>query len=800
MKKKYSTKEYMLFIVLILNVNVSQAQSLLNGKIIYDKNKIEHCNVYLYKTNQIVSKAITDTTGSFIINVTNGIYDLIISCENLTKKINNININGDTTVYVKMEEILISTNLNEVNITASKRTIERKVDRLIFNVGNNISLIGGDALDALSKTPGVKVTSNNSISLIGKSSVRIFINDRIVRLSGEDLVNYLKSIPADELQKIEVITNPPSKYDAEGNSGILNIVTKKNRLKGFYNNIRMGSIFRYYNSKNAGINSSYSNNKIVANININVSDNRNLLIKEKNIYYVNNFWQDKTNTSIKDQNIGGSLGLDYAMNKKILLGLQYTFSNSNNRKISNSNTEIISYKNILDSIINTVSSTPNKSFSQSLNIHNEFKIDSLKSKFITDFDYFSFNNKQEQIFISNSIIKGQLINNLYPESHQITPQNIDIYSIQTEFISKFKDIDVSMGAKISNINNNSSSIYQTINDGIYKFDSTRSYEFKYKEFTQAVFMDAKKEFKYFDIKIGIRAENTQTEGFSSTLNQKSTNKYFKIFPTVYFVFKNFKDQFLSISYSKRINRPQYSRLNPFRLYINPFLYSEGNPLLQPSFSNNIEIQHSLNDWLQSQFFISYVNNGFDQIGIPDTRTNVVGILQKNIFSSVSFGVAESVNKMLFNKIEINSQFILFHNKTLSSNKDLFNTISGWSAYISSSNNYSINKSKTLLCNIDFWYQLPQVDGIDKVKSYYSIDAGIKSLIYNKKIVIGLSFTDIIKSNKVYFTSTVNNIRQDYGGYAGTRSARITFSYKFGSSKSIRLKNTTSNQSEKSRIN
>jgi len=790
---------FMFFLFMFFRNSVAQDANLI-GKVVFEKDKpASFSSILVLKEDKLMKTVLSDSTGFFSMKLPFGLYNLTASYLGNTVSMKNFYVRNDTMITFRIKDSASNNMLNEVTVVGKRKLVEKKIDRLIFNIENSISLIGGNALDAVGKSPGVRISTGNEISLIGKSAVRVMIDDRLIRLSGDDLAALLKSIPSDNILRIEVITTPPAKYDAEGNAGLINIILKKNKQEGLFGNINTGVVIRHYLSNNEGVTLSYSKNKVTVNVGANRRNDNSYLIKEKELYYPTSIWQDTSYNIIKDKNMSGNIGVDYLINDKMLLGIQYKGSRSTNKKSLISTTRINSYDLNIDSIINTNSSMPNTTVSHSVNLHHEFKIDTNGRKLFTDADYFFYNNKQEQMYRSRAEYPNQLESYEYPQTYQFTPQRIEVYSMQTEMLLPLKSVNLSFGGKVSFISNHSSSDFLVIENEIARPDTARNYIFGYNENTQAFFIDGQKSFKNFDIKLGFRGEYTHTVGKSLTLNQRNTNSYFRLFPSFYFLLKSLKNQSLSFTYGRRIKRPEYFRLNPFRLYTNPFLYSEGNPLLQPSYSDVFEVQHVFNNWLISQMFAGVVNNGFDQIGIPDPHTGVMEILQKNFFKTFNYGITETINKTFFKVWENQTQAVMYYTNTSSSNPNTQKNIKGWSAYFSTSNTYTWNEAKTLLSSVDFSYQLPMVDGLDHVKSYYSLDFGFKALLMHKRLTLGFSVTDVLRSNKVYFNSLINNMRQNYGGYSDTQSIRVSLTYKFGKSLSKRTRNSMSNDAEKNRV-
>ncbi|WP_440134871.1 outer membrane beta-barrel protein [Chitinophaga sancti] len=791
---------------LFLSSLQSLGQDRISGQVINKSNKsIQDVSVILFsKTDgHVLKTSITNADGHFEISSDHLLNnDLKFTHLNYDERIIHLDTealkNGIITVLLDEAS---RRNLKEVQVTTRKQLIERKIDRTIFNVENSIAVIGGDAMDALSKAPGVRVGSNNSISIIGKNTIKVLINDKLIRLSGDDLVNYLKSIPAADLSRIEVITNPPSKYDAEGNSGLINIVTRKVKREGFYGNVRMNFIKTVYQSENGGVSFSYIKDRMTLTGGINGNHNRTYSTNTKRTFYPEQLWDESANKIRKNRSISGSIGLDYKINSKQLIGFQYNASFPGNDDKASSLTTVRSYEKLKpDSLITTNSLTSSRIQNHSFNIHHEIEIDTAGKGVFTDADYFYYTKGSNGIY--SSYTQNDAMSDPAHMSGALnqTPQKIKLMSAQTEFRYPVRNYKLSWGAKISMIRNNSNSNFYIENADTLLLDTSRTFKFRYKENTEALFFSGNRSFGKLEVQLGLRAEYTQINGVSETYNQENEAFYLKIFPTAYFLYRFDDEQSLSLTYGRRISRPEYSRLNPFRYYSSPYSYSEGNPYLLPSYSNNFEISHNYKDLVTSQGFVSILYNGFDQIGIPDKNTNIIGIVQRNFLKVTSCGINETINTTYSSWLESYHEISVYYNSAVSSNINTPKKVDGWGAYLSTSNTITFNKKKTILGSADFWFQFPEISGVDKVESYYSLDLGLKLLLLHKKLTVIINGTDLLKTNKVYFSSITNSIVQNYGGYSGARSVRLSFSYKFGAAiKSQRKKNSVSNDSEKKRI-
>jgi outer membrane receptor for monomeric catechols len=247
-------------------------------------------------------------------------------------------------------------------------------------------------------------------------------------------------------------------------------------------------------------------------------------------------------------------------------------------------------------------------------------------------DYFKFKNDDNRIFNTINLLSA----------NNTSLQDIQNYSAKIDFEHPLKWINLSYGGKLSFIKTQNNVNYFDTTLGNPIFDPTQSNEFNYDENTQAIYLNGTKKLnEKWETQLGFRLENTQTEGVSKTLNQKNTNSYAKLFPTFYLTYTPNEKNAFSINYNKRINRPSYNRLNPFRWYSNPFSYTEGNPFLQPSFSNNLELNYTFNDNWSNSIYYSHTDNGFEQITIVDNTDNIQKTIAQNFFKTTIIGISES---------------------------------------------------------------------------------------------------------------------------------------------------------------
>ena len=780
------------FLLIILFQNQVFSQIKISGQIKDKKNNpVEFIEIQLQNKDSIIFKSeLTNAEGKFILETEKGEYSLLVRQLGVIYHEQKINVIQDT--YIGIINITEKEQqLQEVVITAKKKLIERKVDKLIFNVENSISASGGDAIDALKITPRVKV-KNDNISMIGKNNMSVMLDDKLILLTGDELINFLKSIPSDNIKSIEVITTPPAKYDAEGNSGLINIKLKKSKLNQWNASLRSSYIQSTYPKGSFGGNFDYQKNKLSLYSNLNYVNGSNAPVETNKIYYPLGLWNEENKRRDFQNSVNGRIGADYKISEKFSVGMQYLGSFSKPKIAENSLTTIYNQTNSqIDSYINTLSENLGKNNNHSLNLNSTVVFDTIGKKMNINLDYFKFKNDDNRIFNTINLLSA----------NNTSLQDIQNYSAKIDFEHPLKWINLSYGGKLSFIKTQNNVNYFDTTLGTPIFVPTQSNEFNYDENTQAIYINGTKKLnEKWETQLGFRLENTQTEGVSKTLNQKNTNSYAKLFPTFYLTYTPNEKNSFSINYNKRINRPSYNRLNPFRWYSNPFSYTEGNPFLQPSFSNNLELNYTFNDNWSNSIYYSHTDNGFEQITIVDNTDNIQKTIAQNFFKTTIIGISESYT---YNKLKWLSTTFSFdwnYSKSESLIPITNQNLNGSNAYFSTSNDFNLNKNKTLLFNFSYWYNFKGTSDLDKNNAYSQLDASIKYFAFDKKLQISFNANDILSTNRPIYTSFTNNIQIDYKNYYDVRLFRLSLVYKFGNKNINVEKKEVGNQEEKERTN
>lgn len=791
------------FLLFLLSFSFKTAgQYTIQGRMKDQKNEaVPFANAVLLHLpdSAIVATALTDTAGYFNISapsVEHTLLKAVASGYHTQTKLITGTANDITIDFVLHAADRL---LSGVTVTANKPVIERKADRTVFNVESSVSSVGADALELLKRSPGVRV-NNDNISVVGKSTVSIMINDRLVQLSADELAGLLRSMPAETISKIEVITAPPARYDAQGNAGIINIVTRKQQKNGLN-----GSLTTAYEQHTAG--------GVQTNGNINYRFQKFNFFGNGNFFTINRY-PTRTFTTFyptekwvqtddqKDKNLFGrfQVGADYNINKKSVVGVVYAHGWGSPVHHSQEDIYTKAYSlatGLLDSVTRTLAETHDNGRRDVGNINYEWRIDTNGRKLNIDLDYFTRTGRKRRDFVSNnSLPDGSLTadsSNNQTFGRQVN--NIGSVKVDLEWPTHFAKY--SFGGKASFVHNVSDNVFNYLDGNDFVMDPNKTNSFDYTEYTQALYASAHKELKKWELQLGLRAENTQSKGYSPTLNQTTTNNYFKLFPSVFVQYNLSEDHKFNVNYTRRINRPDFWDMNPFRVYTTPNAYEQGNPFLQPSFSNNFEIGYTLKSKYTFAVFSESVQNYFTRVSMVDTVNSTFIFTRVNAGNNFSAGLRANAVVNFTKWWECNLQASGFYMQFTPKVYGVSGTYSQPSFYIETDNTISFNKDKTLLAEANFYYLSKQQADVDLQSPVYSLGLGFKALLFHKQLTIGVSGYDVLRTEWSVFTNDYNHTVQNL--YFDDRSVRVALTWKFGNA-NIKLRERNTGADEAKRAN
>ncbi|MGZ3873756.1 MAG: outer membrane beta-barrel protein [Mucilaginibacter sp.] len=755
----------------------------IKGKVVDKDNKpLEFVSVLIKKDSIKILSTITDSQGEFNFTkrpvVLPQKYQLTLSLVGYKTIDTVVNVGAPFKTVMHVHE----NQLKSVSVVSKKNILERKIDRLIFNVENNVNTAGLNALDILSKTPMVRV-ENDGISLIGKESVNVMLDNRILHLSPQELSNLLKSIGADNISEIEVITNPPAQYDAEGNSGLINIVTKKTKLPGYSGSVNTTLSHNTYTFLGEGLNLNYNVKKLLLFGSLNSGHGANGPTNSNTRFYDTQTWSQTIKNKEKSNFLGGTFGFEYLLSKNTAFGASVFHSTSRPDVEGSSSTNIINNtRKTSDSILTAQYKDPKLFNATTVNLHLNQKLDSNKTNLVFDIDYFKS---------ATDIHYNSFNQNLFPDGSPTTPgtevqsqnnQDSRGLTFNAEVDMHFKKSSVTFGAKTSFLQSNSGVNFFRDIDKTIQIDSATLDHFQFNEKIEAIFGSFQTSFGKFELQTGLRTEATQTKGFSESLSQTNTNSYIGFFPTLYITYAISSKDILSANYGRRIGRPSFSSFNPFRVYYNQYDYSTGNPYLKPSYSNNFEISNTFNQILNTSFSYT-VNKGLTAgVQIIQNGSNASIGTVDNSNSSKTFSLDNSISLNPLKWWETTNSASVYYIETHSTSPYKLPELSGYGADISSSNSLHLNTSKTLIGSVDFMYQFPYTSGLSHTRKNYRIDLSSSYLLFEKKLQITAALRDIFKTRTVISSTITNGLESRSTANNDSRRAVISLRYNFGNTK------------------
>lgn len=794
-------KNYQLLLAALLTLSFSsQAQTsktsirgIVNDP---DKKEVNAATVSLLhsKDSSVAKMTVTDASGKFSFEgVEEGPYLVSVSAVGYGHTYTeSFQSNGKETSLPVIALKPVTKEMKAVTFVARKPMIEMKIDKMVVNVDAAVSNVGANALEVLEKSPGVQVDKDGNISLKGKQGVMILMDGRPTYLTGPELANLLKSMQASQLEQIEIMTNPPAKYDASGNSGVINIRTKKNKMKGFNGNLTAGIGQGSYFKNNESLSLNYKNGRL--NLFSNYSFNRNINFQELDIFrkYKND---DKTTRAMFEQNSlmvsrrtnhNLKLGMDYNLTDKTILGFVFSGFISPESEVGNNTSFLMNPERSVDSIVQSTSRFKENWKNGSVNMNVRHQFDSTGREITADIDYIRYSASNEQHFINNTFTPNWI--KKYEE--QLTgnlPSDINIYSAKVDYTHPLnKESKLETGIKSSYVSTVNKANYFEMIEGEWETDYRKTNYFDYKERINAAYVSLNSQLSpKWGIQAGLRYEHTSYEGFQygNPMREDSTFKksYGSLFPTAYLSFKGDKNNQFGLSVGRRIDRPRYQNLNPFMFFLDKYTYGQGNPYLKPQYSNNIEFTHIFKQMLTTTLNYGITKNNFiETFDQPETNGeyNYATIVrQGNIGTRQNAGVAVNlqvpVGKWLNSTIYTNYNYSKFEGEV---NGEMVNN-SGSSVTVSLNNQLKFSKGWS--GEIGGWYQSRGVWGQILINPMGQLNVGVSKQVLKGKGSLKLNVRDILYTQMPEGDINFKSTEAHFKNSRDTRVANLTFSYRFG---------------------
>ncbi|MBO9619805.1 MAG: TonB-dependent receptor [Niabella sp.] len=770
----------LVFIFVIFPLPGLFAQFKIVGKVVdsSDHKGLPYVNVVLKSINRgskdslIIDQVRTDENGKYGVSVSGGSYRLTIDYFG--------KIILDTSMEVQARDILLpvrvvnlSRTLQAVTVNARKPLIERKLDRTVFNVGQSIASQGMNVLEMLKNVPMVQVSPDeSSINLQGKAGVRVMINERPVYLNGNELANYLKSFRSEDVEKVEVITMPPSKYEAEGNSGVLNIVLKKNQALGWSGNLSSSYQQVTYPGYSNSIRLNYQSKKLNMSYRVSQYDRKRMAREIINILGDSSIFSTSKRID-RDYGLSGGISLNYKLAPKSDFGFIYDV-NKNYSSILEENTSVYVIKNNTDSILTTPSQQNGITFSQTANLYYDVALDTLGKKLNIGVNYF-YNAPDKTTDFQTSF-------SVRPETDTVrntTAPRYQVWSGKADVELPSALVNTELGISYTRFKNQSDLQYLNYSDSIYRIDYNRSNQFQYDEGNWALYVSFDKQINArWSAKAGLRYEYSFIDAYSPTLNQRNKYNYGNFFPTIYIQYK-LKNHVYNISYARRINRPGFTSLNPFRWYSNLYSYYTGNPFLKPSYNNNLELAYLFKNRFSATLYAQKTSNGFSRITL--VNRGIREVIWDNFYTQYNLGMNLSLNLILRKWWETYVYGSASYIATSSSAPEV-KPINGIASSYSINNTLILNKARTFSLLVNFNHILPARKFNIASHGLANFTAGVKVSLLSNTLFVNAVAEDVFKTLATRSTLYYDRYIQTANNYYDSRGARLSVSYNFGRKK------------------
>ena len=784
-----------LCLFLLLTGAMAQNAGKISGTIVKTEKPAEGATISLLraKDSATVKLSAANKEGAFVFeNIAYGKYLISVTAVGSKKAWSSpieLSSSASTVQLPTINLVALSKDLGDVTVTAKRPLIEQKIDRTILNVEASITNIGTSALEVLEKAPGVTVDRDGNISLKGKEGVLIMVDGRPTQLSGTDLTNLLRSMNSSQLDQIEIMTNPPARYDASGTSGIINIKTKKAITAGFNGSASLAYTQGKYPKTSEGFNFNYRNAKInlFSNLSHNYQKRWGFMSIDRNILDADNttvlkIFNQRTDRFNTGNAYNAKLGLDFFADKKTTLG---AVVNLNTRKGSSSNPNITNISNAskqLQTITNALVNTEENGINVNANLNFRRILDKKGKEITSDIDYVKFSSDND-LFMLNSYTDAAGNQLSKPDTLTgLLPQDINVYSARVDYIHPLKkDAKFEAGIKSSIVRTDNNANYDSIQYGQVIHDFNRSNHFIYEENINAAYLNLSTPLsKKISAQFGLRLENTNAKGRQKTTNENFDRHYTQLFPTAYFQYKANANNNFGANFGRRVRRPSYQSLNPFLRFLDRYTYSQGNPNLKPSTSDVIELSHTWKNKITTTLNYTRVKDIISPV-IRQKGEEAYN-LPENVASQRSYGISVNANTPITKWWTSNINFNVNHDqyKGVIDNAPIDLDATTFNGYVTQQ--FKINKKLT--AELNGMYRSGGLEGVIRIRSVGMVGAGISQQIMKSKGTIRFTARDIFSTQKFKGSARYGNVDLLLRQQAEMPVVTIGFTYNFSKGKKI----------------
>ncbi len=805
MKKVYLILAWLL--VSLPNVVAAQTDGLLRGSIVEENGQaVGFANVAVIETasGKVVTGAIADLDGLFQIKTpAAGQYRLKVNglgyLEYLSPSFDIARANASKD-FGKLQLKPDVQTLREVQVQALRPTVTTHPDKMVVSVENTAMAAGNTAFDVLAKSPGVWVDQDGNIQLNGKGGVQVMLNGRQSYLSGKELQSLLQGMAAENLKDLEIITNPSSRYDAEGASGIININLKKGKETGMHGSVYGGYQYNSLSTFTSGAEISHKKGNWSSFGSVNLNDRMRYRDMEMDRVFMGKEgslakFTQKGYQQMERLEPSLRLGTDYDLNENHSVGGFANFYLSENEMAFNTASVLRTEQN---RYIDATNTSKGNYANKTSNVHYMGKLDTVGTQLSADLDYVRIDNTEKASFL-NTFAPAL---NATPDSMQLlrneNPARYNIYAAKVDFTKQLsKAAKLELGAKASHVTSDNELRFFEMNDEQETQDSKRSNHFIYKENIYAAYASLSATLSdAWSLQAGLRAEQTNSSGNSLTKREKNDRSYLNFFPTLFVQQQVNENYQVGYKYSRRISRPYYENLNPFIFYVDPYSYIQGNPKLRPQYINSFEMTHTYQQRYNLVLGYALTKDFIGEVPEQNAETNVTVFQQRNIRD------LKSANATLVAPIKVSDKWEISNN--LTGMYQQYTTMAQGEAVVKDQFSVIANTNHTLLLPHGFRmeasanYQSAMVFGLYNISPQAWLDAGIKRSFLDDKLSVSLNVSDIFKSRWMVVDSEMNGNKNTITQYQGQQDVRLNLNYRFSKGAKFEAKKRNTNLEELNR--
>lgn len=780
-----NTKNLLTLSLLAFCSLAASAQTSLKGKVLDDKNKgVEFATVMLLNPadSALVKGAITDSAGVYAFaQIQEGNYLLSASMMGYDKGwAGPVKVRSSGSQQLPALELVeMVEQLKAVTVVGKKPMIEQQADRLVVNVEGSILATGGTALEVLEKSPGITVDQNGNISLNGKQGVTVMIDGKRTYLSSADVSSMLKNMPSDALEKVELITSPSAKYDAAGNSGIINIKTKKGRSNGTNGSLTLGAGHGRFEKFNGGLRLNHRQNKVNLFGSYNFSRNlafQDLTIDRKAVTEEGTYFFNQQNyMPNRWQGHSYKAGADFFLNKKNTLGLMINGS-FGNWSSNNENQALQTLQGTgADIFMTTLGKFDENHRNTTVNFNYQRSFEQEGRELTFDLDFSNYRGRNDNNFNNRFRYYDGRADSVFLLRNS-SPSDINIWVAKLDYILPVGKSKIEMGAKSSLVNSdNNARIEKQENEAQWQLWDKFSNDFLYKENINAAYANWSGAIGKTTLMGGLRAEHTWYQGESVKHGSKAANGYLSLFPSLFVQHPLNEKNTFGLSYSRRVDRPSYQDLNPFFNLLDVVTYSKGNPNLLPQFTHQLQLSHTFNQAIVTNLSYSITDGPMTQV--LETEGRDAFQTNRNLGTLINWSLNMSVPIPVAKWWQMQNNLSVYRNKYkgqyLQHNLDLEQTTAN--LHIMNSFKLPANFSAEL----SGFYQSPQLWGIVKSNSMYSLNAGVQYSFWDSNASLKLSANDIFRTMKFSGESIVGENKIIVSNSWESQRLNLSFNYRFG---------------------